>query len=45
LRAHWQGTDAATTDVARDLAAQCLRKLPGNKDFRKFDAEIGVGPA
>ena len=34
------------TDVARDLAAGCLRKLPGHKDFREFAAEIGAaGPA
>ncbi len=30
------------TDVARDLMAQCLRKLPGHKDFREFAAEIGA---
>jgi len=29
------------TDVARDLVAGCLRKLPGHKDFREFAAEIG----
>jgi hypothetical protein len=34
------------TDVARDLVARCLRKLPGHKDFREFAAEIGAtGPA
>ena len=30
------------TDVARDLVARCLRKLPGHKDFREFAAEIGA---
>jgi hypothetical protein len=30
------------TDVARDLVARCLRKLPGHKDFLDFAAEIGV---
>ncbi len=30
------------TDVARDLTAQCLRKLPGHKDFHDFAAEIGA---
>jgi hypothetical protein len=30
------------TDVARDLTAQCLRELPGHKDFRDFAAEIGA---
>jgi len=30
------------TDVARDLTAQCLRKLPGHKGFRDFAAEIGA---
>jgi len=30
------------TDVARDLTAGCLRKLPGHKDFRDFAAEIGA---
>ena len=30
------------TDVARDLTAQCLRKLPGHNDFREFAAEIGA---
>ena len=30
------------TDVARDLVARCLRKLPGHKDFRDFAAEIGA---
>ena len=30
------------TDVARDLTARCLRKLPGHKDFREFAAEIGA---
>jgi hypothetical protein len=30
------------TDVARDLTAQCLRKLPGHKHFRDFAAEIGA---
>jgi hypothetical protein len=30
------------TDVARDLTAQCLQKLPGHNDFREFAAEIGV---
>ena len=29
-------------DVARDLTAQCLRKLPGHKDFLDFAAEIGA---
>jgi hypothetical protein len=28
------------TDVARDLTAQCLQKLPGHNDFREFAAEI-----
>ncbi|MBX9641402.1 MAG: hypothetical protein K2X97_17215 [Mycobacteriaceae bacterium] len=30
------------TDVARDLLAQCLRKLPGHKNFREFAVEIGA---
>jgi hypothetical protein len=30
------------TDVARDLTAQCLQKLPGHNDFREFAAEIGA---
>ena len=30
------------TDVARDLTAQCLRELPGHKDYRDFAAEIGA---
>lgn len=30
------------TDLARDLVARCLRKLPGHKDFREFAAEIGA---
>jgi hypothetical protein len=30
------------TDTARDLTAQCLRKLPGHHDFRAFAAEIGT---
>ncbi len=30
------------TDVARDLIAHCLRKLPGHKDFHDFAAEIGA---
>jgi hypothetical protein len=30
------------TDVARDLVAQCLRKLPGHNGFREFAAEIGA---
>ena len=30
------------TDVARDLTAQCLQKLPGHKDFREFAVEIGA---
>ena len=30
------------TDVARDLTARCLRKLPGHKDFHEFAAEIGA---
>ena len=30
------------SDVARDLTAQCLQKLPGHKDFREFAAEIGA---
>ena len=30
------------TDIARDLTAQCLQKLPGHKDFREFAAEIGA---
>lgn len=30
------------TDVARDLVARCLRKLPGHKGFREFAAEIGA---
>ena len=30
------------TDVARDLVAQCLQKLPGHKDFREFAFEIGA---
>jgi hypothetical protein len=29
------------TDVARGLTVQCLRKLPGHKDFHDFAAEIG----
>jgi hypothetical protein len=36
--AHQRGN----TDVARDLVAQSLRKLPGHKDFRDFAAEIGA---
>ena len=28
--------------LARDLTAQCLRKLPGHKDFHDFAAEIGA---
>ena len=30
------------SDVARDLTAQCLQKLPGHKEFREFAAEIGA---
>jgi uncharacterized protein YfiM (DUF2279 family) len=30
------------TDVARDLAARCLRKLPGHEHFRDFAAEVGA---
>ena len=30
------------SDVARDLSAQCLQKLPGHKEFREFAAEIGA---
>lgn len=30
------------TDAARDLVAQCLRKLPGHNDFREFAAQIGA---
>jgi hypothetical protein len=30
------------TDVACDLTAQCLQKLPGHNDFREFAAEIGA---
>jgi hypothetical protein len=30
------------TDVARDLAARYLQKLPGHRDFRDFAAEIGA---
>jgi len=30
------------TDVARNLTAQCLQKLPGHNDFREFAAEIGA---
>lgn len=30
------------TDVARELVARCLRKLPGHNDFREFAAEIGA---
>lgn len=30
------------TDVARDLVAECLRKLPGHKNFREFAVEIGA---
>jgi uncharacterized protein YfiM (DUF2279 family) len=36
--AHQRGN----TDVARELVAHCLRKLPGHKEFREFAAEIGV---
>ncbi len=36
--AHRRGNTA----VARDLTAQCLRKLPGHKDFRDFATEIGA---
>jgi hypothetical protein len=32
------------TNLARDLTAQCLRKLPGHKGFRDFAAEIGAAP-
>jgi hypothetical protein len=30
------------TDTARDLTVQCLRRLPGHKEFREFAAEIGA---
>ena len=30
------------TDVARDLSAQCLRELPGHRDFREFAAGIAA---
>ena len=30
------------TDVARDLVARCLRKLPGHKDFLDFAADIAA---
>jgi hypothetical protein len=30
------------TDLARDLIAGCLRKLPGHKGIREFAVEIGV---
>ncbi len=30
------------SDVARDLVAQSLRKLPGHSDFREFAVEIGA---
>ncbi len=30
------------TDVARELAAQCLQKLPGHNQFREFGAVVGV---
>jgi hypothetical protein len=30
------------TDLARNLVARCLRKLPGHKGFREFAAEIGA---
>ena len=34
------------TDVAHDLTARCLRKLPGHKDFLDFAADIaGAAPA
>ncbi len=29
-------------DVARDLVAQCLRKLPGHKHFHEFATEMGA---
>jgi hypothetical protein len=38
LLAHRRGN----TGVARDLTAQCLRKLPGHKGFLDFAAEIGA---
>ena len=38
VRAHRRGN----SDVARDLTAQCLQKLPGHNDFREFAAEIGA---
>ncbi|BBZ49531.1 hypothetical protein MHEI_12480 [Mycobacterium heidelbergense] len=34
--------DVTNTDAARDLTAQCLRKLPGHNGFREFAAEIGA---
>ncbi len=33
------------TRIARDLATQCLRKLPGHNGFRAFAAEIGATAA
>jgi hypothetical protein len=30
------------SDVARNLTAQCLQKLPDHNDFREFAAEIGA---